>query len=109
MLPVDLRGIWKSLPPENEVSVCLLLSWVKMVVALPSSYGLSLGYLLGNWEDKQGDPVFRLSSAMVGSLTIWLQFVIECFPHHWNITELPRILRPLRKCAMQLSGMAGIR
>ena len=56
MLPVDLRGIWKTLPPESEVSICLLLSWVKMVVALPSSYGLSLGSLLGNWEDKQGDP-----------------------------------------------------
>lgn len=77
MLPVDLRGIWKTLPPESEVSICLLLSWVKMVVALPSSYGLSLGSLLGNWEDKQGDPVFRLSLAMVGSLNIWLPFVIR--------------------------------
>lgn len=86
MLPDDLRGIWKTLPPESEVSICLLLSWVKMVVALPSSYGLSLGSLLGNWEDKQGDPVFRLSLAMVGSLTIWLPFVIRVLPpsleHH---------------------------
>ena len=57
MLPVDVRGIWKTLPPKSEVSVRLLPSWVKMVVALPSSYGLSLGCLLGNWEDKQGDPV----------------------------------------------------
>ena len=50
MLLVDLRGIWKTLLPESKVSICLLLSWVKGVVVLPSSHGLSLGCLLGNWE-----------------------------------------------------------
>lgn len=61
-----------------------------MVLALPSSYGLYLGRLLGNWEDKQGDPVFRLSSDMVGSLVIWLPFVIGVFS---PITEHHRVIQ----------------
>ena len=86
MLPVDLRGIWKTLPPESEVSICLLLSWVKMVVALPSSYGLSLGSLLGNWEDKQGDPDLGSAWPWWALSPSGCHLSSECFPpsleHH---------------------------